>query len=114
MTRPRTRGDCVDVPRPCPYVGCRYNTYLDVTQQNKVRLPMYEPEEANPETSCALDMAEEGEQTQARIAEALGVTELRVWHIIEDSLVKLSHSGNLRELYAEAWAEAFGPVEPSR
>jgi hypothetical protein len=23
--RPRTRGDCADGPRPCPFIGCRYH-----------------------------------------------------------------------------------------
>lgn len=27
--RPQTRGDCVDGPRPCPWVGCRHHTYID-------------------------------------------------------------------------------------
>jgi hypothetical protein len=30
VERPRTRGDCEDVVRPCPYVSCKYNLYLDV------------------------------------------------------------------------------------
>jgi hypothetical protein len=28
--RPRTRGDCASVPRPCPYVGCKYHLGVDV------------------------------------------------------------------------------------
>lgn len=30
ITRPVTRGDCRDVPRPCPWVSCRFNLLLDV------------------------------------------------------------------------------------
>ena len=29
LQRPRTRGECVDVPRPCPFVECRYNLKHD-------------------------------------------------------------------------------------
>src|SRR5207248_4026222 len=29
-TRPRVRGDCAEGPRPCPYVSCKYNLYVDV------------------------------------------------------------------------------------
>src|SRR5688572_28414707 len=25
LQMPRTRGDCANVPRPCPFVRCRYN-----------------------------------------------------------------------------------------
>lgn len=30
VSRPRTRGDCFRLPRPCPFVGCRHHLYLDV------------------------------------------------------------------------------------
>jgi sigma-70-like protein len=30
-SRPKTRGDCVDGPRPCPWVSCRYHLLLDVS-----------------------------------------------------------------------------------
>src|SRR3954470_15585872 len=29
-TRPKTRADCVNMERPCPYVSCKYNLYVDV------------------------------------------------------------------------------------
>jgi hypothetical protein len=61
--RPRTRGDCVDGPRPCPWVSCRY--YL-----------------AHEEQSCALDVADQGEHTPAEVAAYLGVTRQRVEFII--------------------------------
>lgn len=35
--RPRTRGDCEDGPRPCPWVGCRYNLMLEVTEAGGLR-----------------------------------------------------------------------------
>ena len=28
--RPKTRGDCANVARPCPYVSCKYHLYIDV------------------------------------------------------------------------------------
>src|SRR5258708_1322825 len=29
-TRPKLRGDCAEGERPCPYVSCKYNLYVDV------------------------------------------------------------------------------------
>ncbi|NUQ78861.1 MAG: hypothetical protein HUU21_35500, partial [Polyangiaceae bacterium] len=29
--KPRARGECVDGPRPCPYVSCQHHLYLDVS-----------------------------------------------------------------------------------
>lgn len=59
MRRPRTRGECVGGPRPCPWVGCRYHLYLDVdpyTGRLKINFPGLSPLEI-PWT-CALDVAE--------------------------------------------------------
>lgn len=35
--RPRTRGDCAKVERPCPYVGCKYHIYIDVTRNGGLK-----------------------------------------------------------------------------
>jgi len=65
--RPQTRGDCVDGPRPCPWVGCRYHLYLDLTVDGTLKVPKHiEPEDMA--VSCALDVAEDGE----RSLEAIG------------------------------------------
>lgn len=32
-TRPETRADCIGRPRPCPWVGCKYNMLLDVREE---------------------------------------------------------------------------------
>src|SRR5262245_58822719 len=58
--RPRTRGECENVERPCPYVGCRYNLYLDVDPRSgsiKLNFPDLEPDELVE--SCALDLADQ-------------------------------------------------------
>ena len=55
--RPRTRGECASVPRPCPFTDCRYHL------------------EAKAE-SCALDVADKHDQglTLEAVADLLGVT----------------------------------------
>ena len=36
--RPETRGDCVEGPRPCPWVACKYSLFLDVTKAGSLKL----------------------------------------------------------------------------
>ncbi|HZJ54956.1 MAG TPA: DNA-binding protein, partial [Myxococcaceae bacterium] len=31
--RPRTRADCINGPRPCLFVSCKHNLYLDVNPE---------------------------------------------------------------------------------
>lgn len=80
--RPRTRAECGDGLRPCPYVGCKFNLYLDVhpvTGAIKLNFPDLEPHEL-PE-SCALDVADRGGETLERVSELVNVTRERVRQI---------------------------------
>lgn len=74
--RPRTRADCAEVPRPCPFVSCRYSLYLDVNRAGglKVNFPDLEPDQMPAEWSCALDVADRGGATLDRTAAALNIT----------------------------------------
>lgn len=58
--RPRTRGECAEGPRPCPWVSCRYHLAIEVTPSGglKMKFPGVELEDM-PQT-CALDAADEG------------------------------------------------------
>jgi len=60
--RPKTRGDCANVSRPCPYVSCRHHLFLDVLSEGTIALNHgdREPWEIDPEASCALDVAADG------------------------------------------------------
>lgn len=83
--RPKTRGDCKDGPRPCPWVSCRYHLYLDVNESTgsiKLNQPHLEPDEL--EHSCALDIADAGGTTLKGIGDLLGVTRERARQIVED------------------------------
>lgn len=90
--RPRRRGDCADVPRPCPFVGCRYNLYLDVLDRGRVRRrvpPDVAPEDIDPAWSCALDVAARGKHQVGQIADLLGLTTPRVSQIIDRATKRL-------------------------
>lgn len=86
--RPRTRADCAQVPRPCPYVGCKYHLYLDVDEQDTMRVAPGEPWDR--EESCALDVADQGEHDLGWIAQLLDVTKERVRQIESRALYRLS------------------------
>ncbi len=79
--RPVTRRDCVDGPRPCPFVGCRHHLYLDVTESGelKVNFPVLEPDEL--EVSCSLDVADGGEHDCQAVGDVMNVTRERVRQI---------------------------------
>lgn len=101
VQRPRTRGECVDGPRPCPWVGCRHHTYLEVNGYGTItiREGNREPWEVDPATSCSLDVADRGPLTLEQIGEVLHVTRERVRQL-EDSA-----SASLRQREAEQLAD---------
>lgn len=86
---PRTRGDCLDGPRPCPWVGCRYHLGLDVSTRGVLLLHRRAPMPWELAETCALDVADRGPLTQPLIAELLGVTAARVCEIEGVALSKL-------------------------
>jgi hypothetical protein len=81
--RPRTRGDCAQVPRPCPYIACKYSLYLDVSPTGSIILnfPHLEPGQMPAERSCALDLAERGPMTLEYIAVVTNLTRERIRQI---------------------------------
>ena len=98
--RPRTRGDCVDGPRPCPWVGCRHNTFLDVSAKSGALTLNHglEPDEVDPRLSCALDVAERGGAGVELIGGAMGFTRERARQIEEKALRKIQRRpGELEE-----------------
>lgn len=79
--RPATRGECPD-ERPCPWVGCRYHLAIDVDPETgslKLNHPHLELEDM-PHT-CALDVADLGEQTLDVVGRLLNVSRERVRQI---------------------------------
>lgn len=88
--RPTTRADCERVERPCPYVLCRYNLYLDViprTGSIKLNFPDLEPSEM--EVSCVLDVAELGGLTLMEAGDCMNITRERARQLEEIAYEKL-------------------------
>lgn len=77
---PRTREDCINGPRPCPWTACRLHLWLDIGKRSKhghrshvVKWHfrgLYDcPSEMPERTSCALDLADDHGKTGMTLGE---------------------------------------------
>jgi len=85
--------------RPCPYVGCEYNLYLDVVGKNgslKLNFPKLEPDEL--EETCALDVADRGGTTLEEVGNLIGTTRERARQIEDIAVRKIQHRAKDRGL----------------
>jgi hypothetical protein len=58
---PKKRSDCAGVQRPCVFVTCRYNLYLDENPETgSIRLNFPHLDPTQMVDSCAMDIAERG------------------------------------------------------
>ena len=80
-SRPVTRGDCADGPRPCPWVSCSHHAIhgvlLGEAGRDIAEDQVVEAIEAMS-ASCTLDVADEGGATLEAVAEPWGVTRERI------------------------------------
>lgn len=96
LPRPSVRGDClpggINEARPCPFILCKYNLYLDITKSGRVILNTRGDVGSQIET-CALDVAdkvhERGESSLEDISFLLDVTPERVRQMEKTALVKI-------------------------
>ncbi|PKN58374.1 MAG: DNA-binding protein [Deltaproteobacteria bacterium HGW-Deltaproteobacteria-14] len=97
--RPKSRADCVDGIRPCPFVSCKYHLYLDVkdeTRSIKLNFPHLEVWEM--EHTCALDVAENGGLTLEEVGHILNLTRERVRQVEVAGVEKLKASGIVEDI----------------
>jgi hypothetical protein len=89
--RPLTRGECIDMPRPCPFVGCRYHLFLEVTNTGGITLPWGEDPEAIKDLkhTCALDVAEGDGIERNELAAIFNLSSYGVTNVYNSALAKL-------------------------
>jgi hypothetical protein len=91
--------------RPCVFVSCTRNLYLDVSPQTgaiKLNLPDLEPEQMPARASCMLDVADLDGQTLEQVGDVLNVTRERVRQVEVKALAKMKAAGvDLRDWYGE-------------
>jgi len=79
VDRPKTRGECENGERPCPFVSCKWHLYLDVnplTGALKLNFPTLEVDELA--ATCALDVADRGGAILDHVGDLLNVTRERI------------------------------------
>jgi len=88
--RPRTRADCLNGPRPCLFVSCKHNLYLDVNPETgSIKLNFPDKEIWELEHTCALDVAEKGGITLEEVGEIMNLTRERIRQVETRGLAKL-------------------------
>jgi hypothetical protein len=90
VVRPKTRGDCIDGERPCPFVSCKHHLYLDVSARTgaiKLNFPDLEVWEMTE--TCALDVADRGGTTLEEVGAIMNLTRERIRQVEVKGLAKL-------------------------
>ena len=89
--RPQTRAECIDGPRPCPYVGCKYHLFLDFTPLGSLKFNFGDADDAleSMQESCSLDVADRGGQDMTKISQYINVTPARVQQEVAQALIKM-------------------------
>jgi hypothetical protein len=93
MQRPKTRGECADGPRPCPWTSCHHHLYLDAQESGSIMLPfpMLDPDELAE--TCALDVADRGGTTLVEVGRLCGLTRERIRQIEVSGLERVRQHG---------------------
>jgi hypothetical protein len=86
-TRPINRNECINGPRPCVFVSCRYNLFLDVMEQ---RMKLYRKDPSEMIESCALDLADKHRgMGLEEVAYYMNLTRERVRQLITNAIRKI-------------------------
>ncbi len=112
--RPKTRGECANAQRPCPYVSCKHHLFLDINPETgsiKINFPDLEVWELKE--SCSLDVADRGGVTLETVGDIMNITRERVRQLeaLGAAHVRRSDSSNRHTL--ESFADP-GPVGKRR
>jgi hypothetical protein len=110
--KPRTREECAEGARPCPYVSCKHHLFLDVSARTgaiKLNFPDLEVWDMNE--SCALDVADRGGTTLEDVGAIMNLTRERIRQVEVKALAKLQA---LRDMEALRDYVDEGPVGKRR
>jgi hypothetical protein len=110
--KPRTRAECAEGARPCPYVSCKHHLFLDVSARTgaiKLNFPDLEVWDMNE--TCALDIADRGGTTLEDVGAIMNLTRERIRQVEVKALAKLEA---LRDMAALRDYVDEGPVGKRR
>ena len=94
--RPSCRAECRTLPRPCPFVSCRYHLSVDVTDSGSLKINFPDQSTADLPSTCALDVAERGGQSLEEVGSLLNITRERARQIEVTALRKIWDALNTR------------------
>jgi len=110
--KPRTRAECLDGPRPCPFVSCKHHLYIDVSPRTgAIKLNFPDLEVWDMGESCALDVADRGGTTLEDVGAIMNLTRERIRQVEVKALAKLEA---LRDMMALRDYVDEGPVGKRR
>lgn len=106
--KPRAREECLDGPRPCPFVSCRHHLFIDVSPRTgAIKLNFPDLEVWDMGESCALDVADRGGTTLEDVGAIMNLTRERIRQVEVKALAKLEA---LRDMMALREYVDEGPV----
>ncbi|HKQ71146.1 MAG TPA: sigma factor-like helix-turn-helix DNA-binding protein [Polyangiaceae bacterium] len=97
--KPRSRSECAEGARPCPFVSCKHHLYLDVSARTgaiKLNFPDLEVWEMNE--TCALDIADRGGTTLEEVGAIMNLTRERIRQVEVKALAKLDALEDMMDL----------------
>jgi hypothetical protein len=88
--KPKSRSECKDMDRPCPFVSCKYHLYIDVHPvRGSIKLNFPDIEIWEMTETCALDVADRGGITLEEVGEIMNLTRERVRQVETAGLARL-------------------------
>ncbi|MEO6418534.1 MAG: sigma factor-like helix-turn-helix DNA-binding protein, partial [Polyangiaceae bacterium] len=99
IERPKTRVECANGVRPCPFVSCKQHLYLDVSARTgaiKLNFPDLEVWDMNE--TCSLDVADRGGTTLEEVGAIMNLTRERIRQVEVKGLAKLQALGDMEAL----------------
>lgn len=103
VDRPRSRAECAQGPRPCPYISCKYHLYLDVSPRTgSIKLNFPDLEVWELPVTCALDIADAGGSTLEDVGAIMNLTRERIRQLEVRALTKLEAVRDMLDLRERA------------
>ena len=90
--RPRTRGECACMPRPCPFVSCRWHLAHEALSLDLDDATMAVAIVEETGDTCALDVADRGAD-EYEVASLMGVSHQRVNQLVRSASKRAALSG---------------------
>jgi hypothetical protein len=110
--KPRSRAECAEGPRPCPFVSCKHHLFIDVSPRTgAIKLNFPDIEVWDLGESCALDVADRGGTTLEDVGAIMNLTRERIRQVEVKALAKLEA---LSDMYSLRDHVDEGPVGKRR